>query len=235
MKTIKKKTKKRTIAISEEDMKLARDSLRRLEKNPIFLCTVDRLKPNSSNPNVMQADAYAQLRANIETYGFLQPVLVNAALDVLDGHHRLEVAKELGMDAVPCVLYEGPDSTAPLVGLSMNKIRGEIDMSEVAKIFDSLVEKLTDEELTTSGYTSEEIDAMLEAAKASTMDEDAALEGATRGSAETPEEEVDRPAILELTFTSTDAMRRAKRALRKAAGKGVPLGDGLLRLLGDDE
>lgn len=43
-------------------------------------------------------DEYAALKANIEEHGVLVPVEFDEDGNILDGHHRLRIAKELGID-----------------------------------------------------------------------------------------------------------------------------------------
>ncbi len=48
-----------------------------------------------------------RLRASMERHGFLtMPILVNHHMQIIDGQHRLEVAKELGLP-VPFIVAEG--------------------------------------------------------------------------------------------------------------------------------
>jgi ParB-like chromosome segregation protein Spo0J len=49
-------------------------------------------------------DEYESLKANIATRGVLQPVVVDEADAILDGHHRAQVCNELGIDYPRIVL-----------------------------------------------------------------------------------------------------------------------------------
>jgi hypothetical protein len=52
---------------------------------------------------------YKGLELSIMEDGVLAPLQVNGRLEVLDGRHRLKVAKSLRMLEVPCVVLEGAD------------------------------------------------------------------------------------------------------------------------------
>lgn len=46
----------------------------------------------------------SKLKASIEEYGILQPLLITNNNELIDGHRRLECAKLLGITTVPCVI-----------------------------------------------------------------------------------------------------------------------------------
>lgn len=46
----------------------------------------------------LTADELHDLRASIETHGVMVPVLIDGDGDVIDGHHRQQIADELGID-----------------------------------------------------------------------------------------------------------------------------------------
>jgi ParB-like chromosome segregation protein Spo0J len=53
------------------------------------------------------ADEYAALKADIARHGVLVPVELDAAGHVLDGHHRLRAAHELGIAELPTLVRTG--------------------------------------------------------------------------------------------------------------------------------
>tara|TARA_R100000908_G_scaffold18099_1_gene6946 strand:- start:4531 stop:5034 length:504 start_codon:yes stop_codon:yes gene_type:complete len=48
-----------------------------------------------------------QLANSIRQWGWTVPILIDDASNVIAGHGRLEAAKRLGMEAVPCVVASG--------------------------------------------------------------------------------------------------------------------------------
>ena len=90
----------------------------------IQLVSADALSPNDYNPNRLSAYQRKLLRRSIESDGMIQPVIALKDGTIVDGQHRWETCKELGLD-VP-VLYV--DKSDPRVTtLRMNAARGVND------------------------------------------------------------------------------------------------------------
>ena len=64
---------------------------------------IDKIRPYENNPRD-NADAIPLVRKSIEEFGFQVPLVLDKDLVVVTGHTRLAAAKELGMDAVPCII-----------------------------------------------------------------------------------------------------------------------------------
>jgi len=47
-----------------------------------------------------------QLAESIRTFGFTNPVLIDQTNTILAGHGRVEAAKTLGLETVPCIRIE---------------------------------------------------------------------------------------------------------------------------------
>ena len=60
------------------------------------------LKPSDGNPRLHDHTGVAAIARSIERYGFRQPLVVRRGVVVV-GHGRLEAAKRLGLQTVPCV------------------------------------------------------------------------------------------------------------------------------------
>ena len=48
-----------------------------------------------------------QIVNSIKEFGFTNPVLINDKKEIIAGHGRVEAAKNLGLDSVPCVVLTG--------------------------------------------------------------------------------------------------------------------------------
>ena len=72
----------------------------------IELVPLARLKPWARNARTHSKKQIRQIAKSIETFGFTNPALIDAADMILAGHGRVEAAKLLGMDAIPCVRLE---------------------------------------------------------------------------------------------------------------------------------
>ncbi len=211
-------------------------------KKPKILDTtplpLSQLEEDPTNPNHMSDEQMAALVHAIEVAGFLQPCLVRRIgpnrYKIIDGHHRAAAASKAGLSQVPCVVVETDDEAAAILQIGMNKLRGELNLGEVARVIADLDAKgWTKPELVMTGFSEAELDDLLRAAQPST-DEEVAM-GALGGSSDDAPEREDSdpggPFELTIPFASKGELQRAKRGLRKHAGKGRELGQALLDLL----
>lgn len=65
------------------------------------------LKPYPQNARTHSDEQIEQIANSITEFGFTAPVLVDESNTILAGHGRVEAAKTLGMDSVPCVIIKG--------------------------------------------------------------------------------------------------------------------------------
>ena len=69
--------------------------------------SIDSLVPYDRNPRMHPDSQIDQLANSITQWGWTVPILIDDASNVIAGHGRLEAAKRLGMDEVPCVVASG--------------------------------------------------------------------------------------------------------------------------------
>lgn len=216
--------------------------------------SIASLRPADTNPNVMDEAHYRALVAGIRVEGFLQPILVREVLDselgtapkggapvyeIVDGHHRVRAAEEVGMVAVPAVIAAPGMSAdaARLQAIGMNKRRGELDLTEVGRAFADLHgEGWSVEALALTGFSPNEVGDLL---RSVSQDVDKALAKDISIPADSFENEDEpepsaKPFLLEILFTSREDFKAAKKGLKRAAGKGKDLARGLMVLLGED-
>lgn len=116
----------------------------------IHTVPIDSVKPNSYNPNVMDAQKYTALKTIIERFGFLQPILVDKDGIIIDGEHRWRAMKELGKTEIECVVYDGEESKEEyrkLLTISMNSVRGSNDETRLRALFEELSTLMAPEEI----------------------------------------------------------------------------------------
>lgn len=197
----------------------------------------DALRPARRNPNRLDAQKYALLKQVVSRMGFTQPICVRplpeepggvVPFEIIDGHHRVAVARELGMDVVPAVSIQCTEEEAEVLRAAMNRLRGEVDLAVMSQI----VRDLHDsgwrlEDLTLTGFTDDEVGDLLAAAQ----DPGEVIDRAVEMPDEPPTEQADPKFVLEVEFSSREDMVRAKKALRKIGKKDMAAG--LLALLGD--
>lgn len=66
----------------------------------VEMWSLDQIKPYEKNPRIND-DAVAAVAKSLETYGFRQPVVVDAEGVIIVGHTRWKAAKLLGLEKVP--------------------------------------------------------------------------------------------------------------------------------------
>ena len=100
-------------------------------------------------------EEYEHLKASIQTYGLVEPLVVNIFnMACVGGNQRFTVLKDLGWEEAECVIVDIKD---PLqeesLCIAMNKIRGEWNMEKLAEL-------LSDESVSAleTGFDEGEID-----------------------------------------------------------------------------
>lgn len=136
------------------------------KKADVILVPVDQVRPNEWNPNVVPEHIARALVKNIDRAGFNQPILVRRHPDgngyeIVDGEHRWRYAQETGRTEVPVVIRDFTDAEAKAQTIAMNKLRGEMDAADVARLVREIDEDgLNLAELSDfTGYTLDELEA----------------------------------------------------------------------------
>lgn len=132
------------------------------------------LKPAEYNPRKRLRpgdEEYERLKRSIETFGYVDPIIVNADGTVIGGHQRLFVLQELGFSEadVAVVDLSKPDEKA--LNVALNKISGEWDDEKLAALFVDL--DVEGYDLTLTGFDEAEYDeiasALTESLRAETL------------------------------------------------------------------
>lgn len=100
--------------------------------------SIEELILDADNPNEMKESQLVALQQNIETYGFIIPIITNKELKVADGHQRLRAAKALGMKTVPVIRLDIDEPDRLILQQVLNKLRGTHDEIKDAEIFKKL-------------------------------------------------------------------------------------------------
>jgi len=113
------------------------------------------LKPAEYNPRQAGKEEHALLKASLETFGLVDPILVNSAPErkniIIGGHFRVRVAKDLGLKTAPVVYLNIPDiEREQRLNLSLNRNTGSWDYDLLAN-FDEELLKIV-------GFDSKELD-----------------------------------------------------------------------------
>lgn len=64
---------------------------------------ISELLPYEHNARTHSKEQIAQIARSIKEFGWTNPILLDGASGIIAGHGRLEAAKILGLDKVPCI------------------------------------------------------------------------------------------------------------------------------------
>lgn len=121
---------------------------------------VSDLIPYAANSRTHSDEQVAQIAASITEFGWTNPILVDEQNNVIAGHGRILAAKKLGFDAVPCIVLDNltGDQKKALV-IADNKITDNAGWDTKTLIAE--LESLADFDFTNFGFSSDELDALL--------------------------------------------------------------------------
>jgi ParB-like chromosome segregation protein Spo0J len=181
---------------------------------------LDCLLPHPLNSNVMPPDLQAKLRAHIKRTGRYPYLVVRAhpkesgKYQVLDGHHRVTVLRELGYPEARCDIWAVDDREAKLLLATLNRLQGQDQPRRRAELVHELLAEMNVSDLggllPESDKQLEELHALLEFP----AEEVAAL-------LRQQEEEAERVLPRVLTFVVTPEQEKHIEAAVEAASDGT--------------
>ena len=116
--------------------------------------SIGRLLGHPDNPNRMSKVNLKKLAGHIKESGDYEPVVVRrhpekeGFYEILNGHHRTKVLRELNYTAVDCVVWDVSDERAMMLLATLNRLNGRDDVIKRAKLVKELNEKFDMKELT---------------------------------------------------------------------------------------
>jgi len=115
------------------------------EKREVVQVEVDKiLIPEERVTSVLDEEILAELEESIKQHGILQPLQI-AEVDgkyvLIDGLHRLQIAKKLGMKTVPAIVQKMSEDQLLVVNLIMNRQRGKSNPAQEALILKKLIDE----------------------------------------------------------------------------------------------
>ena len=105
------------------------------------IAPLSMLKPAPYNPRKIDKAARRALRKSIETFGLVQPLVVNRrTMHVVGGHQRLEELKALGYTETPVVWVDLDDASEKALNVTLNStfVSGEFDNDLLADLLKDL-------------------------------------------------------------------------------------------------
>ncbi|QFG05745.1 ParB-like nuclease domain protein [Bacillus phage 035JT001] len=139
----------------------------------IKMLDIEELNPAAYNPRIEMKDGdpeFEKLKANIEKYGFVQPIVVNEATgNMVGGHQRRKAALSLGMTEVPVTHVNLSEEEEKKLNLALNKISGTWDEQALGELLAEL--QADGEDLSDTGFDEIEIEELTMAFADVDMDE----------------------------------------------------------------
>lgn len=118
---------------------------------------VKKLNPATYNPRIELKPGmpeYEKLKKSIEQFGNVEPIVWNKRTgNVVGGHQRLSVLKDLGYKKVPCSVVDLDETDEKVLNVALNKIKGHWDYEKL----ESILKEFEYEVATASGFSAEEI------------------------------------------------------------------------------
>jgi hypothetical protein len=110
---------------------------------------IENLEPAPYNPRKITGEEYDALRASIEKFGLVQPIVWNRRSGlVVGGHQRLDVVRELGWTEVDVVVVDLAEAEEKALNLALNSehLAGNFLPSSLEPLLEEL-RSLPDEDL----------------------------------------------------------------------------------------
>ena len=131
-------------------------------KIAIELANTKDLVPYARNARVHSDTQISQIEASIKEFGWTNPILIDGDNGIIAGHGRLLAAQKLGLSEVPVILLEGLTETqkrAYILADNRIAINSGWDVEMLGLELDDLNDDI---DLTLAGFTTSEIDGILE-------------------------------------------------------------------------
>lgn len=151
---------------------------------------ISALRPAEYNPRKRLRpgdDEYERLKRSIETFGYVDPIIINTDGTVMGGHQRLFVLQDLGFTEADVSVVDLSKADEKALNIALNKIAGEWDEEKLAAIFAEL--DASDYDLTLTGFGRDELEEIMLDGDEDRID----LDKADEIMPEPPEDPVTRP------------------------------------------
>lgn len=120
---------------------------------------IEDLKVAEYNPRIElkeDDESYKRIKASIEEFGYVDPIIINKRnMVVIGGHQRLNILKDMNYKEVECVILNLDEKQEKRLNLSLNKNNGYWDNVKLEDLFNEL--DLSEEELFATGFNTDEV------------------------------------------------------------------------------
>lgn len=102
---------------------------------------------------------YENIKKSVDKFGLVVPIIVNRnGMRIISGHQRYKILKAQGVTETEVIIVELDEEKEKLLNLALNKIRGQWDMTKLSE----LLNEFDEEQLSFTGFSAEEIEALTE-------------------------------------------------------------------------
>lgn len=103
-------------------------------------------------------DEYEKIRASIEEFGYIDPIIANRRnANIIGGHQRWKVLKDLGYTEIDVIYVDVDEKTEKAMNLALNKISGEWDKIKLRE----LMIEFEEQDLIVTGFDEAEINEII--------------------------------------------------------------------------
>lgn len=104
--------------------------------------------------------AYEKIVRSIEDFGYCDPIIINSDGTIIGGHQRAKVLQDIGAEYADVVVVDLPPDKEKALNIALNKITGQWDEAKLTDLIADL--DIEGYDLEKTGYTGEELEAILE-------------------------------------------------------------------------
>ena len=115
------------------------------------------LNSPSWNPRYITDEDFRKLKNSIETFGYVDPIIVNKYnMNIVGGNQRYQALKKLGYETIDVVFIDEPNlDKEKALNISLNKISGDWDTEKLNTLLEEI--KLSEVDVTLTGFDDTEI------------------------------------------------------------------------------
>ena len=120
---------------------------------------VSKVKYAPYNPRKISPETLEKLKQSIETFGYVEPIIVNKrTMHVVGGNQRLRALRELKVKEVEAVIVDLDIEHEKVLNIALNKIAGEWDIEKLQQLLSEMDDSMID----LTGFSQEEIEKLFE-------------------------------------------------------------------------
>lgn len=115
------------------------------------------LNSPSWNPRYITDEDFKKLKNSLETFGYVDPIIVNKHnMNIVGGNQRYQALKKLGYKEIDVVFINEPNlDKEKALNISLNKISGDWDTEKLNVLLEEI--KLSEVDVTLTGFDDTEI------------------------------------------------------------------------------